>query len=313
MRRQRTFQSNMGLLLSNLGPEFLKRTAIEAREKVVSKYFSYYLAKGQHQGSSLARTRHDIPAGYGLDEEEIARLEVPFNFAILNNTVATVFWMLSHVYSQPDILEELRSELQKVLLSKTDSGDNHEFIISVADLKVNCPLLLSAFHETLRIYSLRPNVRHVIEDTMLDNRYFLEKDSMVQLPTRAIHQDVSLWGPQAKILNLKRFLDSPNGGNLSKSTAAFGSFGVAPHICPGRHFAATLIIAFLAQMVLRYDIIPQAKSGWRIPRQNLKAMNAVPGPQEGMEVKMVEREGWKGGNWDYLLGEEALKFTLASG
>ena len=302
----------MGVLISNVGPKLLKRTAIRAREKVVSKYLSYYLAKGQDQGSSLARARHDVPARYGLNEEEIARLEVPFNFAILNNTVATVFWMLCHVYSQPDVLAELRREVQKALIPKAGSGDTKELLISVADLKTKCPGLLSAFHETLRVYSLRPNVRHVIEDTMLDNRYFLEKDSMVQLPTRSIHQDVSLWGTGAKTLNLKRFLDSPDGGNLSKSTAAFGSFGVAPHICPGRHFAATLIIAFMAQMILRFDIIPQARSGWRIPIQNLKAMNSVPGPRKGMEVKIVEREGCKG-NWEYVLGEEGLKFALASG
>ena len=289
-----------------------KQKAIAAREKVVAKFHAYYQAHGQDQGSPLARARFAAPAKYGLSLEEIARLEVPFNFAVLNNTVAAAFWMLSQIYSRPETLTSLRSELSNVITA-SGSSSRRSFSVSMADLKTKCPVLLAAFHEVLRVYSVRPNIRQVTEDTLLDDKYFLEKGSIVQMSTKAIHEDPSYWGLDAKSIDLKRFLDRPNGGNLTKNTAAFGTFGVAPHICPGRHFAATEILSITVQVVMRYDMVPaQGSKTWSIPKQNLKGFNGVTGPIGEMPVEFTERKEWSG-DWKYSLGEEGLKFPLASG
>jgi cytochrome P450 len=134
----------------------------------------------------------------------------------------------------------------------------------------------------------------------------------VQLSTKTIHEDPQTWGSDAKTLNLRRFLDSPDGGNLTKSTTAFGTFGVAPHVCPGRHFATTEIMAITAQVILRYDMQPVGTQGWHIPKQNLKGFNGVTGPARDMKVEFVPRKDWQG-DWSYALGDGGLKFALASG
>jgi hypothetical protein len=51
---------------------------------------------------------------------------------------------------------------------------------------------------------------------------------------------------------------------------------------------------------------------WDIPKQNLKGFNGVTGPVGEMEVEFIKRDGWDG-EWAYTLGEEGLKFALASG
>jgi cytochrome P450 len=303
----------MGLLLLSFAPKIFKKKAIDAREQVVSKFVEYYEAHGLEGGSPLARGRHDVPASYGLTTDEIARLEVPFDFAVLNNTLGAAFWILSHIYSQPSTLVEIREELTQVIQVNNRIGTGQPaFVINLADIRQRCPILLAAFHEILRVYSVRPNFRQVVEDTLLDGRYFLEKGTIVHLLTKTIHEDPQTWGPNAKTINLRRFLDSPHGGNLSKSTTAFGTFGAAPHICPGRHFATMEIMAITSQLIIRYNMQPVSTQGWQVPKQNLNGFNSVTGPIRDMQVEFVPRKDWQG-DWSYVLGDWNLKFAFASG
>ena len=296
----------------NLAPNIFKRKAINAREKVVTRFSAYYEAGGQNHGSELARARYNIPAGYGLTNNDISRLEIPFNFALYNNTAPALFWTLSHVYSEPEILADLRSELENLVIRRVDAQNLFTFQINLADLKACCPVLLAVFHEILRFYSVRPNMRQVLEDCVLEDRYLLKKGTIVQLDTRSIHHDYSYWGSDAKTLNLRRFLEGSNGRNMSKNSAAFGTFGAAPFACPGRQFAATEIMTITAQMILRFDVCPTDGQGWRIPKQNQNKFNSVAPPKHDIKVTMTEREGWQG-EWKFVLGDKDAKFKLASG
>ena len=247
---------------------------------------------------------------YSLSDEEIARLEVPFNFAILNNTVPSAFWVLSHMYSTPEILTDLRTEISRSIENRHNNNDAKKaYSINIASLKRDCPLLLAIFHEILRAYSVRPNIRQVVEDTVLDNQYFLEKGAIVQMSTKSVHTDPANWGADAKQIDLRRFLRSEQ--QRKPHAAAFGSFGVAPNVCPGRHFATTEILAMTAWMVMQWDIEPVGKV-WKIPDQNTKGFSGVTGPVRDIEVVMKERTEWQG-DWEFVLGEPNLNFALASG
>ena len=313
-----TFGENFGLFMVEMVPNVFKKQAIAARDKVAEAFLQYYRSNGQEMGSPLARARYSVPSRHGLSQRDAARLELSFNFAVLHNASTVLFWVLSHVYSQTEVLADLRVEVQKIVVRNTNHGEGAEgtteFEISLADLKQRCPLLLSVFHEVLRVYNLRPNFRLTLEDVMLEDRYFLEKGTVVQLVTKSVHQDSSYWGPDAKSFNLRRFHNQSSG--IVKKTTSFGAFGLAPHICPGRHFAATEIMAIVAQMLVRYDMSPVARShqrgAWQIPEQDSKGFDAVPGPARDMEVVLTEREEW-GGTWNLVSGDPDLKFMLASG
>ena len=82
--------------------------------------------------------------------------------------------------------------------------------------------------------------------------------------------------------------------------AALGSFGAAPHLCPGRHFATTQMLAMAALLVMRYDISP-ASGSWEILKQNQKGFAAVPPPLGDTDILVEERRGWQG-QWQFEMG-----------
>lgn len=305
----RTFELNATPLLFNFAPGLIASKAVKAREKVAQRFFEYYQSRGQDQGSALARARHDSPMKYSLTEEDTAHLEVPFLIAVLANAVPTIFWMLCHIFSRSDLLAELRIELSKAVKSELgESKSNTGHIIEIAILKQKCPLLLSIYHEILRTCAILPGTRQVLEDTMLDDHYLLKKGSIIQMPVRFAHFDTTLWGADAEEMDLRRFVRKDQ---RRYQGLAFRTFGGAPNICPGRHFATTEILALITLVVMKYDILP-ANGRWAIPKKDQSVFAAIPPPLNDLEITIQERQGWEG-VWSFDPGDPNLKFALASG
>lgn len=100
---------------------------------------------------------------------------------------------------------------------------------------------------------------------------------MVIIPTRVSHTDEAVWGPTAGLFDYRRFLRSDmgsnnnenNGGGKRVPAAAFRGFGGGgAMLCPGRHFVSTEILAFVALLLVRFDVRPVgARGGWVEPRK----------------------------------------------
>ena len=312
------FESEAALLMLNIAPSITARRACKARDILSNAFLKYYLANGHEQGSALAKVRHDGPLEFGLPERDIARIEVSFLGALLSNTVPTAFWMLVHTLSKPELVAELRIELADAIRTSKEEDRQTRHTIQVSHLKQNCPLLMSVYQEILRVHSVLPNTRTVIADTLLNDQFLLRKGAIVQIPTSYIHRDTSSWGPTAQEMDLRRFM--PKGSNDGKggkkeeefvkpAQTVMRTFGGAPHICPGRHFATTEILCTAALMVLRYDIEPVGGK-WVIPGWVESMFSSVAPPKQDVEVVIREREGWHG-IWDFEMGDPKIKFQLA--
>lgn len=119
-----------------------------------------------------------------------------------------------------------------------------------------CPVLLATFKEVLRYRHISVSARVVLDDeTLLDGKYRLRKDSMLMIPVAVMHTDPESWGPTAAIFDHRRFL--PENSN-AVPRAAYRPFCGGHVLCPGRHFATTEILAFAALILLRFDITPAA-------------------------------------------------------
>lgn len=70
---------------------------------------------------------------------------------MLVNATPTFFWMLVFVFSNTDLLADLREEISNVVTTETISQPDIETVntISVTKLKDGCPLLLSTYQETM--------------------------------------------------------------------------------------------------------------------------------------------------------------------
>lgn len=160
----------------------------------------------------------------------------------------------------------------------------------------------------LRKHTIRSDTRKVLEDVVINDRYLLQKGATIQMSIRSLHEDTTIWGSNAHQTDFHRFVRQ---GRRRHSALAFGSFGSASSICPGRQFATTQILAIAALMIMRYDIKPMAGLCEGL-EQDQKSFATVTKPLHDLEVAIKERHGWRG-EWSFDLGEPGIKLDLASG
>ena len=150
--------------------------------------------------------------------------------------------------------------------------------------------------------------RAVLEDTLLNDIYLLKKGSVVQIPARIMHNDSSIWGPDADTFNGRRFLPS-NTQKLTREQkkaqkTGFIPFGGGVVLCPGRHFATTEVLGVAAAMVMGCEMTMADGTGdLRVPSARKQTMSvAVVQPEEEVEVLMKRRTGFEGVSWAFDVG-----------
>jgi cytochrome P450 len=124
-------------------------------------------------------------------------------------------------------------------------------------VKENCANLDAVFRECLRVGSENFSVRLVKADTILADKYFLRKDSVVQIAAGVIHSDADIWGEDVDRFNHQRFLRQQQQGSKEQPKthpAAFRAFGGGKTLCPGRLFASNEILMFAAAMIIAFDL-----------------------------------------------------------
>jgi hypothetical protein len=260
----------------------------------VRAFITYFDNYGHKQGSALVRARFKHSADYNISIEDTARFELGGAVAILTNTIPSAFWVLWHIISDATALEECRNELYR--LCKIQDGT---VTIDITEVKLLCPILLSTLQEVLRLHGTGTSVRIVQEDHLLDGKYLLKKGGTLMIPGPVQHSASSIYGESVKEFEHKRFIRT-TGRRLN--SIGFRGFGGGSTLCPGRHFASTEIIAFVALMVLRFNIKP--KSGvWVRPTTHKAGMQAtVPPPDVDVEVEITLREGELAGKrWNVIL------------
>ena len=297
--RIRDFDKDLNLLLLNILPNFIAPKGSKGREKIAIAFQQYFANDPRGRCSAIIKARYEIASKYGMTTLNMGRLEVGTLIGILANNIPSTFWMLVHVFSDGSLLKDLRSELEKSVTTIYDEATGEPVQqLDVSSLKEGCPLLVSTLQEVLRVHSRGATARVVLEDTMLNDQYFLQKGSVVQIPNSVIHSDVSTWGPDAKVFQPRRFLKQEAKGKEPKMNAAsYRPFGGGSNLCPGRHFASHAILSINAMMILRYNISP-TNGDWDIPKPKQRSLaTAVFEPQTDIKVKIAPRDGSEYTRW----------------
>lgn len=289
----------------------MARKAVRVRNKLIGAFAKYYETGALDEASELAKARFKPPADYGLHKSDIARLEPPFIFAVVATSVPACFWAFVEIFAQPDLVSELRQEIEKIVTADLTSTPP-TFVVNIELLKTKCPLLLSVFQETLRRYSFFSLMRVVTKDTMLAEQYLLKKDSMVLIPNNVIHGNTSIWGPAAGETNFYRFTRNSSDAKSEKIPPHnYRSFGQPPNLCPGRHFATTEIMATLAVLIMRFDFTPKLGK-WETPPSYFAIFAAIMPPKNDLDVSISVREEYHG-RWGFNLGDPTVKIPLVCG
>lgn len=284
----------MPILLSPV-PRLFAPSAIAAREKVVKAYAAYYAAGHVHrEGSPLAKMRHDAGVKYGVSADDMARYEAAFGMALLLNTPVATFWMLFHLYSDAALLAQVRAEVDACIGPAAADGTK---TISVDVLKVSCPLLCSAWQEMLRFRAVSISPRDVVEDTHIGG-YLLKKGSLLQMPSRLIHQDTKLWGEAALEYDPRRFMP----GHKANKESSFRAFGGGKTLCPGRHFGFDEVLGAAALTVSRYDLTPVGGGKWEEPEcWNTNVASGLMMVDEDVQLDVSLRKGQENRQWRLVI------------
>ena len=281
-------------------------------------FLEYFKKDGHKSGSVLIQTRHATSTRNGIPLEDIARYEVGGGLAVLANTPLALFWTILYIYSNPSALQDCRTEAEAVMSTSTGPHGNLVRSLDVTSVKSNCPIITSTFQEVLRLCSIGVSVRQVMQDTLLNEKYLLKRDSTILLPTIVPHSDRSIWGSDVSSFNHMRFVKGDasskvkSGLQNNPSPSSFRGFGGGSTLCPGRHFASTEILATVIMLLMRYDLKP-INGDWVLPtNKNTNFALSIMAPDNDVEVRVTLREGFEEGDWAFNLPDSELAFGIVA-
>jgi cytochrome P450 len=306
------FEAGMLALIIDILPSVTARKAHLARERVAKALAEYIRQKKYQNASQVIRNRVGLNLGHGFSEMEAGRSELILLFAILGNAVPSTFWVVSNIISRPDLFVEIRKEIESAV---SDGADGSKYI-DVPTLESACPLFVSTYRETLRMIGNLASLRYVLRDTVIGQQY-LKKDSIIQVAAITIHYDKKTWGEDSDQFNPRRFIktrgSAANTEEVSEldlkepaatqlppgvPSAAFRLFGGGSVVCPGRHFAQSEILAFVAYLILAFDISGPDGNSIELPtRDHEKIPLSVLKPKGDVEIRVRRRKGFEHTAW----------------
>jgi cytochrome P450 len=287
------FDAGIGYLLLGIWPSITASKAYQGRERLVGAFEEYLWAGHQQTASKMVQMRMEVLDKNDLSLDAMARSELSFLFAGIVNTAISSFWQVLRIFADPELLLEIRKEIQDAHPNLAKSSD---IILSLPTLKSKCALLSSCFRESLRLASDLSSTRLVTEDTTLTYKppdggiaeYVVRKGSIIQISGAAIHASTKIWGSDAFKFNPRRFLTKEAA---RVHPAAFRAFGGGSTLCPGRHLASAEVFAWTAAVVMGFDIVGVDGKPLDVPSKNDTRLPVhVCEPQREVQVCMK----WKG-------------------
>ncbi|KAF2626573.1 cytochrome P450 [Macroventuria anomochaeta] len=284
-------------------PRITARKAYQGLMTCAKAFAEYIEVEGYREAHYFLQNRNSLHLQHGItDTIERGKLDVSMGLAINVNASITTFWLLSNVFSRPELLSRLRYEIRKNALLGPG-------LLSFECLRQSCPFLNSVYRETLRLYAPMGSPRWVAADTMLADTYLVRKGTLVQTASNALHQNRELWGPDVESFKPNRFLYSINGSKTNPDgsvpedkahalhPATFRSFGGGKHMCPGRHFAQCEIISLSAVLLLAFDMEAIDGTDWNPPPDTKRTPISVMRPLKELKVRLQRRKEFENIKW----------------
>jgi len=320
----RDFETDLVFLLLGVFPSVIAPKAYKGRSAIWAAITDYFVTGHDQEPdvSSVIQSYAKIGREYGFQTEDMGHFINGILFAATSNAAPTVFWLCLHIFADPELLSNIRSEVAKVCtVIDTTVGNKREATIDLTNIATSCPVLLSAYQEVLRLKTNGVLARLIEEDTILsdsESSYLLKKGFMLQIPTHVLHTSPEIWGENSLVFNAARFLPSVSGGDAQEATKeqeklrkkAFNPFGGGAHLCPGRHFAFVEIMGLAALMTVGYEVTSREGVVLEMPADPERAIHfgeSVVKPSaelQKMGVSVSRRKEWEDVIWKFRVVDE---------
>lgn len=159
------------------------------------------------------------------------------------NAYKLVFWIISHLLFEPDLMKEISVEVEPAFRAGKHSAPDLDYLFN------SCPLLVSTCEEVLRLTNWPIGTRTVQVDTVIGGKK-LRKGRKLLMPYRAMHFDATIFGADAPAFNPRRFMEK----KFLVTNKGYRPFGGAAHYCPGRYIARREVQMHTAVMLMRFDM-----------------------------------------------------------
>lgn len=197
----------------------------------------------------------------------------------------TAYCTLLELMEHPELIPVFRSELQEAGYNVSRPTEQ------VAIFPANVPRMRSFLHEVLRTHNNGTAFREVLKDTTLvaaGQTWHLKKGGVVDLPNSLLCATEDIH-PEPDTFVAERFLEKRLGGWGENFTKTVKPFGGGVSFCPGRVFAEKQILAFVAALVVHYDLKVITPS-FKTPR-NSDVDEVLWSPRVDIEIRKRARGG----------------------
>ena len=178
----------------------------------------------------------------------------------IRNANQVVFWLLWHVYSNPDLLAEIRQEIDryvKVISPKSELpiAEPDRLSIHQEGLFRSCPLLKASYFETMRFDVQATTYRSVTadftvtespEDAAIAGKskpqtYKIAKGQYVCVP-HSVHQQDDRYFKDPAAFKPQRFfvVDNEKPNDIAVEMGSMHPFGGGPYMCKGKLVPCTM-------------------------------------------------------------------------
>ncbi|TFK92809.1 cytochrome P450 [Polyporus arcularius HHB13444] len=184
-------------------------------------------------------------------DEDIIHRVLAIHLTAIHTSSTAITQALSDLASYPEHAEVIRAEVETVVAA---DGWTKAAIDNMRKLD-------SFLKESQRCNCVVPfvSLRKAMDDLTLTDGTFLPKGTMVAAVASPIHHDASLY-PSLHTFDPFRFssMFDAEGPSVTQrfthTSARWLTFGYGRHACPGRFFAADMVKAVVAHMVLKYNL-----------------------------------------------------------
>lgn len=217
----------------------------------------------------------DPSTGYRFSTQDLLN-QTCFLFLAGHETSASSLSMAMYLLSiYPRVQERLRNDVRTVLSERNPNTQSVEEILTFDELR-KIPYAEAIFNETLRLY---PPVSFLFHEPSQESELMNKKcplKSLIIISPWIVQRHKSYWQYPAAF-DPDRFLNSLSTEEEKKlAKEAFLPFGLGPRKCPGAAFALQEAMLVMAEIVRRYELMPDPKHSPKlVSRLTLRSQNGI--------------------------------------
>ncbi|CAM4460888.1 unnamed protein product [Leuciscus chuanchicus] len=202
----------------------------------------------------------------GLSDHEILSQAMIFIFAGYETSSSTLSFFFYNLATNPEAMKKLQEEIDETFPNKAPV--DYEAVM-------NMDYLDAALNESLRLFPVAARFDRVCKKTVEINGVIIPKDTVVMIPTFALHRDPDYWS-DPESFKPERFT---KGNKETIDPYMYMPFGLGPRNCIGMRFAQVTMKLAIVEILQRFDVSVCAEtkvplelglSGLLIPKDPIK-------------------------------------------